>query len=458
MVKKKLLRNLWTVKSPCFIAFLMLAIGIGTAPYAQGAEKGFETPPTLKAGEILPAEMLQGKRHRIEETVPTDGFLMKFTIQSDFGTFIARSPEMAVTRITEIDALDRLEKVSKSDAFVAGLKASGREFGKQVGQLIDQPKETIKGVPEGVGRFFDRVGRGAKTGYQKLGDVKEQEKQAAPPPAGPGARLPGEPEPTGAKGGKVTVEEAAVRAVGKTTADAFGYDDQRRRIARELNVDPYSTNPVLTQRLDDIASAAFAGGLGISAFKAAVPGGMVISTTTTLSNWVWDIPPGDLKVQNDRSLKSMGVSQDQVDLLLRQPHFTLTLQTRLVKALERLKNTAGRPGILPVATTVLSFDQARFVVEAVEMLAGYHEKISPLKALEKEVPFAGRTGTGTLVVAGPVDCLSWSERINRFASRTDLKAKQRILWLRGEVTSRARQELTGLGWIVKENSLKIKKE
>ena len=79
---------------------------------------------------------------------------------------------------------------------------------------------------------------------------------------------------------------------------------------------------------------------------------MVISTTTTLSNWVWDMPPGDLKVQNERSLKAMGVSQDQVDLLLRQPYFTLTLQTRLVKALERLKKTAGRPGIMPVATTV----------------------------------------------------------------------------------------------------------
>jgi hypothetical protein len=254
----------------------------------------------------------------------------------------------------------------------------------------------------------------------------------------------------------MTVEEAAVLAVGKTTADAFGYDDQRRRIARELGVDPYSTNPVLTKMLDDIASAAFAGGLGISAFKAVVPAGMVISTTATVSNWVWDMPPGDLKVQNERSLKAMGVSQDQVDLLLRQPHITLTYQTRLVKALERLKQTAGRPSIMPVATTVLSFDQARFVVEAMEMLAGYNEKISPIKTLDKEVPFAGKTGAGTLVVAGPVDCLAWTEKANRFAGRPDLKAKQRILWLRGEATPLARQELTRLGWTVRENATKTK--
>ena len=60
------------------------------------------------------------------------------------------------------------------------------------------------------------------------------------------------------------------------------------------------------------------------------------------------------------------------------------------------------------------------------------------------------------MVAGPVDCLSWTERINRFATRPDLKAKQRILWLRGEATSRARQELTKLGWTVKENAIKTK--
>jgi hypothetical protein len=434
------------------VPLLILILGVGLIPDARGAKNDFEPPPTLKAGEVLPAELLQGKRYRIEETVPTDGFLMKLTIHSDFGTFIVRSPGMAETRIKEIDALDRLEKVSKSDAFKTGLQAAGREFGKQVGQLIEKPEETIKGVPEGVGRFFERVGRGAKTGYQKLGDMKEQEKQPAPPPSGPGARLPGEPEATGAKGGKITVEEATLRMAGKVTADAFGYDDQRRRIARELGVDPYSTNPVLTQRLDDIASAAFAGGLGISAFKAVVPAGMVISTTTTLSNWVWDIPPGDLKVMNEKSLLSMGFSQDQVDLFFRRPYFTLTLQTRLVKALERLPKTTGRPGVMPVATTVLSFDQARFVVEAMEMLADYNEKIAPIKALEKEVPFAGRTGAGTLVAAGPVDLLAWTERINRFAARPDLKAKQKILWLRGKVTPRARQELTRLGWTVTEKA------
>jgi hypothetical protein len=285
-----------------------------------------------------------------------------------------------------------------------------------------------------------------------MGDMKEQQKQNGPPSAGPGARLPGEPEPTEAEGEKMPVEEAVVRMVGKTTADGFGYDDQRRRIAKELHVDPYSTNPVLTKKLNEIAYAAFAGGLGIAAFKAVVPVGMVVSTGTMLSDWVWDIPPGDLKVQNERSLLAMGVSQEQVDLLLRQPYFTLTLQARLVKALERLKKTTGRPRIMPMATTVLSFDQARFVVEAMEMLAGYGEKIAPIEALDNKAPFAGWTASGILVVAGPVDLLAWTERINLFATRPDLKAKEKILWLRGEATPEARQQLTKLGWTVRDHS------
>jgi hypothetical protein len=59
-----------------------------------------------------------------------------------------------------------------------------------------------------------------------------------------------------------------------------------------------------------------------------------------------------------------------------------------------------------VAVTVVSFDQARFVVEAMEMLAQYNEKVAPLKTLHKAIPFAARTQKGALIVAGPVDYLS----------------------------------------------------
>lgn len=420
---------------------------------AKSAMAPFEPPPVLQASQILPASVKQqGPFYKIDDEVPTDGFLMAFTIRSEFGTFVAKSPEMVEQRLVEIGALDQLEKVSKSDAFVAGLKSSAKELGRQVTDLVMEPVETVKGIPAGVGSFFARVSRGAKTGYQQLGDIKEQERQTAPPAKGMGGTLPGKPEAGTKTGPSMTVEEASLRMTGQVTANAFGYDDQRRRIAKEVKVDPYSTNPVLTKKLDELANASFAGGLGISVFKAVVPATMVLTTTTTLSDWVWDTTPGALKVQNEASLKAMGVSQEMIDKLFKQHFFTLTLQTRLVKALERLQKTAGRPGIMPVAVTVESFDQARFVVEAMEMLAQYHEKVSPLKALEKKIPFAARTQAGTLVVAGPVDYLAWTKEIQRFASRPDFQAKERILVLRGVATPLALSELAGMKWKVQQRT------
>ena len=359
---------------------------------------------------------------------------------------------MLEQRLVEIGALDQLAKVSKTDAFVAGLKESAKEFGRQVGDMVSEPVATVKGIPAGVGGFFARVSRGAKTGYQELGDIKEEKKQNEPPQKGLGASLPGGQQSTSPKRSDLTVEEASLRMTGKVAADALGYDDQRRRIAKEVKVDPYSTNPVLTQKLDEIAKAAFAGGLGISAFKAVVPASLVVSTTTMFSDWVWDTTPGALKVENESALKTIGVSQDLIDRFFRQPHFTLTYQTRLVKALQRLETTTGRTAIMPVAISVASFDQARFVVEAIEMLAQYNEKIAPLQTLEQAIPFAARTLTGSLVVAGPVDCLAWTEEIQRFASRPDFKAKERIFLLRGMATPLAQTELSRMNWKISQQT------
>ena len=49
----------------------------------------FEAPPTFKAGEILPPELLQSEHHRVEEIVENDGYLNYYRIESDFGPFDA---------------------------------------------------------------------------------------------------------------------------------------------------------------------------------------------------------------------------------------------------------------------------------------------------------------------------------------------------------------------------------
>ena len=114
----------------------------------------YEPPPTLRASDLVPADRLQGPGYQVDDAVPTDGFLATFTVRSDYGVFEARGPGMLEIRLGEVAALRQLDAISTSDAFVKGLKDSATELGGQVKQLVTHPVDTVKGMPEGVGRFF----------------------------------------------------------------------------------------------------------------------------------------------------------------------------------------------------------------------------------------------------------------------------------------------------------------
>lgn len=409
----------------------------------------FEKPPVLKASTLLSVELLKGPRHRIEESVPTDGFMTAFTIRSDFGDFSASNAELVKIRVNEIAALAQLEKISQEQAASEGFKEAGRELGQEFKQIYENPQETLEGVAAGVGRFFERTARAAKTGVQKIGDVREQEGKPPPPPSGPGANLPGATEGAGtAVHGDVVTESA--KAVGKVTADFFGYDDQRRKLAKKLQVDPYTTNPVLSKKLDEVAWAAFKGGLGVTAIKAIAPATMVVTIASGAADWVWDTAPGDLRVQIEKILLGIGASQVQVDRFLRHPKYSLTFQARLAKALERLKGASNRAEVMPLALTVSSVGQARFVVESLEILAAYAEKHGPIVRLEVHGTVIGRKQNGGIVVPAAVDYVSWTAGLNRFATRPELVAAEKSIWLRGKVSPVVRTQLARLGWATHE--------
>jgi len=432
------------------VGLALLIVGIPALAATPGA---YEKPPQLKASQLLPPDLLQGPRHRVEESVPTDGFMTTFTIHSNFGEFSASSVDLVRTRIHEIAALAELEKLSADEAMSEGFKTAGKELGQEFKQLFTNPEETLTGVSAGIGRFFERTGRAAKTGVQKLGDVRDQDDGPPPPPAGPGVNLPGSTEGAGnAMHGSLAAESA--KAVGKVTANFFGYDDQRRALAKGLQVDPYTTNPVLAKKLDEVAWAAFQGGLGVALLKAVAPLTMAVSIASVTADWVWDTPPGDLRVQIEKILLDAGASQDQVDLFLRHPKYSLTFKARYAKALESLKGTADRASVMPLALTVISVGQARFVVESLEMLAAYAGDHGTISKIEVHGTVIGRTQNGAIVVPAAVNHVSWTEGLHRFATRRDLAAADRSILLRGRATPLAKTQLARLGWTTREEFLR----
>jgi hypothetical protein len=72
---------------------LVLAL-TALAGWVPRAGVGYEMQPVLPASQLVPAELLKGARFQVDEKVPTDGFVARFTLRSDVGTFEAPGRDM----------------------------------------------------------------------------------------------------------------------------------------------------------------------------------------------------------------------------------------------------------------------------------------------------------------------------------------------------------------------------
>jgi hypothetical protein len=407
---------------PTIMAMTVVFTSMGCIPFAASAADPagrYETPPVLHARDLAPKVPLSGPGYTVDDRVPTDGLMGRFTIRSGDRRFEALGAETLATRVREVRAILELEKTSKTDVFVkAAGKAAKRPVDAAV-NIVQNPVDTVKGLPGGVSRFFDRVGTGAKN----LAEPKTDEGRSA------------------------------AQSAGKVSANALGYEQERRQLAKQLGVDPYTTNEVLAKKLDDIAWVAFSGRLGVNVLvSVAVPGSMIISGTTMINNLVWDTPQGDLVNLVNSKLDEMGVAEEQKRSFTGNRHIPLSVQTAIVTNLSRLSNVPGRPDVISLAASVQSGEQASFVARAVTMLV-QNQKKYPLASLSVKGTVVARDKRGTIVVPAPVDYVSWTERVARFARRDDLKVKDREIWLGGRVSLRARKQLEALGWKIKEEML-----
>src|SRR5206468_6261713 len=90
------------------------------------AEVAFEELPELKASDILKPELVKGPHFVVRDPVPTASGMNQFTIDSNFGVFEADGNEMLLQRLKEIDAIARLQEVSKTDEFKKSLVAAAK--------------------------------------------------------------------------------------------------------------------------------------------------------------------------------------------------------------------------------------------------------------------------------------------------------------------------------------------
>lgn len=386
----------------------------------------FEPPVTFQASRILPANLLKGPHHTVAEEVTAEGNYQTFHVTSDYGDFYVEGRTMLTVRLAEIDALARLDEVSKSAVFVKAAGGAFLNIGKGFVAAVTDPKATAKGIGSGIKRLGVNIGRVSKRAVQS---AKNDDKEA-------------EDKSTLSKTGD---------AAGGAALSILGVNGAARRWAQKLGVDPYTTNPVLHDALVSIGKIDAAGGI---AAKIVVPLPMILSTTATVGGLVWGKDPEEVRKINEARLAEIGVSKEAAAVFFKNPNFTLTSQTRFVAALHAVK-APGSVGYVAAAAAAEDERDGLFFVESAELLSGL-DKARPVSlVLDDSRALVAKTERGAVALL-PFDHVRWTESLAESSTDLAVRAHREFavsaleLQVTGTVTEAAKEHLAASGWTIVE--------
>src|SRR5208337_1942592 len=155
---------------------------------------------------------------------------------------------------------------------------------------------------------------------------------------------------------------------------------------------------------------------------------------------------------NRRTLLITGGKLGCRPTFMRNPSFPLSVQTAFVEDLTHLRSVRGILEVVTLAGSAESEDQARFLADALDVLARYNDTQSPLAKIIVKGTIMGRDRAGLLIVPVEADYVVWTKRAAYFANRSDLATPKRGIWLSGRMSPIATKRFESLGWVIKENT------
>ena len=360
----------------------------------------------------------RGANYVVLNPVISDGALRHYSVKTSYGEFQTAGDQLMRARIKELDALNALEKTNGAQKFGEGAVKAGLGPVVFAGNLIAHPVNTTEGTFAGVGQFFNSVG----SGLNNMGKSRD------------GA-----------------------------VASLTGESRQKRLLATQLGVDPYTDFKPLADRLDALAGAAAVGNLAVSGALMAVPGGAGAiasnaSTAGTLNGMVNDHSAAQLMDMNRETLGRLGVSAAVADELFANRYYTPLDVTAMVEALSAMGAAKGLEAMVARAALADSRATAFFVRRRIELTAADRRRPGTIAAYigtdDLRYPL-GLTASGAIVGVFPIDSLSWTPEMARTietmteAARRSGATGARTLVITGAATPLARQNLAALGWSVK---------
>lgn len=413
-----------------------------------------ETPIPLRASEVLPAHLLKGPYHSVEEQVTSDGYFNNYRLNSKFGVMEVEGQLLLETRVGELNALAELDRLSSSKVVKDAALKAGKgivlapvNITEKTLRTVSDPKkmaDTLAGIPEGAERLFSWAYQQAKDGVKTIGEATGSKKSKRE------------------SSNSDDLASSTVEQAGKIGLEYVGYNKYQRDLYRQLHVSPYTSNELLRGEVRRVA--------GIqttvkTAFKF-VPGLGLLGELATFNRWYERAEklslyeePGVIREKNRKALQNLSVPDELVARFLNNKAYSPWSRRFITASLSSLgPKIPGHTDFIRAACEATNESSTLYFVSVAETFENLH-KISPLKRIVASLYLpAVITEDGTLYIPLPVDYLFWTDTVAEifkdFKARVFKEASftSAHMALRGRASPLATRSLSKLGFKVSEGS------
>jgi hypothetical protein len=333
-----------------------------------------------RLAEVLPPELRQSVHHTVEGVELQDGYYV-FTVDTEFGSFVAESMPQLRNLVNETEVLSQAMNQFTQNNPQLEPELRG-QFNIQADSAVDIITRPVATAAVLAGQLGGNINQ-ALTGSPVV--INEYQR----------------------------VDFAAADSADPTAAM------HKRNIAAQWGFDVYSSNPVVQNFLNTAARARSGGRIsaGAPAFfnsrqvaaRAADAGvdndvGQLLKTETAMA----------LAERNRRDLMGMQIPAATVEAFLAHPAFSPRYQTRITHYLSALDRVVNRAAFLDSALRSNSERGAVIHENLAMMLLYYHRHVAPLQKLH----FGNNLlqaihGNSSIVVLQPEDLIIWSADVQR---------------------------------------------
>jgi hypothetical protein len=411
----------------------------------------YEGTGSYRVDSFLPVGMVKSDYHLVESMAENNGYLNHYIIKSKYGDSQAWGRSMLQVRLSELRALSELEQYSTSTVFIDSVTKSGKaallqpvKVVQKLGDLVQNPSkigDTVSAIPDGVSNLFSWASKQVGAGIDKASeamsssdDTKSAEKESSADDSSLSA-------------------EAADKAI-KIGLDQVDFNDKAGEWYKRLDVDPYTDNESLRDKVDWVAGVESAVGVGFMF----VPG-VNLGVIGQASSWYDRAeklgayePPSILLSKNEERLQLMKVNELVGKRFLANRHMRESWKAEILINLSGISGATDVDNFLKVAEAIKSPAGGMYLLNASRMVNQYHSNKNKIVRFVGAMMIpAGLTADGHLVVPISVDRLHWTREVagvfTNFKQRVTHEApvKSGEVLLFGDLTPWAKTNLEKLG-------------